>query len=203
MVNLWRSIIPAVVVAVGVGGVVTAVQLDGESSHASQSTPEVFSSQDVFRAVVFAQGDLAKQLADQPSLRNFYGVNYAANNGAEQLAAADEVMMRISAADPRYFTRFNGAVRSGDPYAVSDALGGVQLELQKAGFTLGDVVPAAGAPSIQTNFHINLNVTVNVNINVNENININFNLNIGGPMLLSGGFQRELAVGGITEALRA
>jgi SdpC family antimicrobial peptide len=203
MDNFWRSAILAATAAVAVGGVVTAVQLGGAGAQALEPAPQTLSSQDVFRAVVFGQGALAQQLGDQPSLRDFYRAGYAANNDVKQLAAADEVMQRISTADPSYFTRFAGAVRSGNPFVVSDALSGVPPVLQKVGLSTDDITEASQRTFM--NFHFNQNVHTNINLVLNENAVINSTiwLTSAKPFSISDPFQRELAVGEIAATLRS
>lgn len=203
MDNLRRSVILAVAAVVGVGGAVTVAQEDIEPLRVPPPAPQTLSGQEVFRAVVFSQGPLAKQLADQPSLKNFYGASYAVSNDSKQLAAVDKVIKRISVEDPSYFTRFTGAVRSGNPYIVSDALDGVESELQKVGFSSSEIVDPFRAGNVNVNTSFTQNMHTTVNIALTENIAVNTNLMWPRPASSSGTLPREIAVGRITETLRA
>ncbi|WP_198670899.1 hypothetical protein [Mycolicibacterium smegmatis] len=196
----WRAGFLAAAAAVAVGGAVITAQAGIDKTQPPNTPRPAVSGQDVFRGVVFGQGVVAQQLGDRPSLIGFYRVSYASNNEAGQLAAADEVMDRIQAADPNYFTRFADAITSGNPFAVSDTLVGVEDQLRKVGLR-----PDTIATRSPVNYQFNMNVHTNINLVLNENLVVMMNAVTvtAKPASLTDAFQRELMVGEIAATLRA
>lgn len=196
MATWWRSITVAAASIAAAGGMIYVIQSSGDGSQVVVA--QTLTSQDVFRGVLFGQGVVAQQLGNQPSLRDLYRANFAASNAPDQLAAVDQLMKRVSAADPNYLARFTGAVRSGNPFVVSESLREAGAALQKMGLPV-DTLPETKA--INFNFHFNQNLAVNQNIAINENLAINLNYYRGRQLSSKDSFQREVEVGQIAATL--
>jgi SdpC family antimicrobial peptide len=189
-----------------VGGVASAIHLGDSQQHPATPAPQSFSGQDTFRAVVFSQGTLARDLSNRPALRDAYRSDYAANNSPSRLAEVDAVLQKISMVDPTYFVGFATAMNSGDPFAVSDAMSAVPSELKKVGVAIEKVAEHALGWKWHMNWQLNFNVHTNINVVLNENVAINNTIlwaDEPGATGLSNRFQREVLVGEITAALKS
>jgi SdpC family antimicrobial peptide len=159
---------------------------------------------DLFRGIVFGQGAIARELGKRPSLAAFYSDQYSENNMVSRTSWGDTIINGITTRDPQYFAEFGGAVRSGNPFAVANALDGVEPQLRAERISL-DPVHADQAPGgyIDTNFQFNFNVHTNVNGFFNENAVINVTIVKGGQSAPSKkrGFERENMIADITTAL--
>jgi len=180
-------------------------QRDGQTSFGAAS------DQELFRAVVFGQGELAKELGNRPVLSDFYTAGYVDNNGPEQIAAANQVVESIAAKDPGFFAGFAQALRSGSPYIVSDAVAGVEPELQRIGLRVDTPTVPGPAASVRTaprpksvniNYHINLNVHTNVNVALNENVALNVNIFKTRKVAFSDPFQHDVMIGALASVLK-
>lgn len=148
----------AAVVATGaiVGGGIAAftAMSPGHPAGTVEAAPiNAGDGQKAFRAIVFGQGNYAKALGEKTDTASFYASGYASHNTAASVAAADRIVDDIASSDPRYFTNFDQQVRSGNPFTVATAIGGISERLRHSG-----VVSArddAEPPGWYSNFHIN------------------------------------------------
>jgi len=204
MNNAKRAAILSASMALAVGGVVAASSLSDASHEVSQAVPQrELSSQEVFRAVAFGQGDLAQKLGEQPSLADFYRADFAANNGPNQLVATDAIVKQISATDPSYLPRFSSAVRSGNPFEVAKAIEGISPELQKLGITAHGIPEPTIRPFFSSSFNTNFQLNINIAINENFVVVINYFKVAARQASFSDPFQREMAIGQMTATLSA
>jgi SdpC family antimicrobial peptide len=173
------------------------------TSRASASADEA--GKDLFRGIVFGQGAIACELGKRPSLAAFYSDQYSQNNTAGKIGRADTIINDIITGDPQYFAEFGGAVRSGNPFVVANALDGVEPRLRAENVSL-DFAHSDQAPGgyIDTNFQFNFNFHTNVNAFFNENVGINVTIVRDGRSAPSAkrGFQRENMIADITATLR-
>jgi SdpC family antimicrobial peptide len=203
-----------VVSAVIAGGILTSgIKPDSEKptlhrhgfaplGRASVDADEV--GRDLFRGIVFGQGAIARELGKRPSLAAFYSDQYSENNMASRTSRADTIINDIATRHPQYFAEFGGVVQSGNPFAVANALDGVEPQLRAENISL-DSVHADQAPGgyIDTNYQFNFNVHTNVNSVLNENVAINVTVVRDGRSAPSKkkGFEHENMIADITTAL--
>jgi hypothetical protein len=107
------------------------------ASHTSVSADEV--GKELFRGIVFGQGSTARKLGMRPSLAAFYYDQYSQNNTASSTTRADTIINDIAPKDPRYFTEFGSAIRSGNPFVVTSALDDVEPRLRAENVSLDSV----------------------------------------------------------------
>lgn len=206
MGNFRRSTLLAITTGIAVGGVVSVIQLSGGETQPVVQAAQSLSGQDMFRAIAFGQGALARELSGRPALRDVYRSEYAANNSSEQVAAVDTIIQKIAAEDPSYFPNFGNALRSGDPFTVSDVLGGVASEIKKVG---GSFEKVSGHPlGFKFNFQWQFNITIHTDTafilyNNVALVNDYFRMDEPGASGMSNDFQRQLVVGEITAALKS
>lgn len=190
------------VVTFAAAGIVTAgaiADLSISTAHSAAVTiaSPVNGNGQIFRAIVFGQGQYAKMLGARPSLAPFYSAEYAQHNSVVDIDAADKVVHVIAAKDPQYFANFERKIRSGNPFVVADAVDGISDQLHRSG-VISDV-DASVQPSVYMNFHVNQNAYVNVNVGVNENVLANVNVYKAPVASLSPkNFDREQLIADIT-----
>ena len=205
-----RVVAAAAASALAAGGLAAAIHFQARPDAVSPYGGA--SGQQLFLAVVFGQGELAKELGNRAVLADFYKAGYVDNNGPQQIAAANQVVESIAAKDPGYFAGFARAVRSGSPYVVSDAVAGVEQEFQKVGLQVDTPTvpgpaaatrPAAPRPrSININYHINLNLHTNVNVALNENVALNVNIFKTRKVAFTDPFQHDVMIGELASVLK-